>query len=65
MNAAIRAVTRAAISREIDALLVIGGNGSQSGASRLSEHGFLVVGVASTTGSDLCGTDVTIGLTPH
>lgn len=46
---------------EIDALVVIGGNGSQSGASRLFEHGLPVVGVASTIDNDLCGTDVTIG----
>ncbi len=46
----------------IDALVVIGGNGSQSGASALAENGFPVVGVASTIDNDLMGTDVTIGV---
>src|SRR5688500_3146914 len=48
--------------RQIDALVVIGGNGSQSGAYGLHEAGFPVVGVASTIDNDLCGTDVTIGV---
>ena len=47
---------------QIDALVVIGGNGSQSGAYGLHEAGFPVVGVASTIDNDLCGTDVTIGV---
>ncbi|MEI6213010.1 MAG: ATP-dependent 6-phosphofructokinase [Desulfuromonadales bacterium] len=49
--------------RGIDGLVVIGGNGSQTGAHALSQHGFPVVGVASTIDNDLCGTDVTIGVT--
>jgi 6-phosphofructokinase 1 len=48
--------------RDIDALIVIGGNGSQTGSARLSQEGFAVVGVASTIDNDLCGTDVTIGV---
>lgn len=48
--------------REIDALVVIGGNGSQSGAERLFCMGFPVVGVASTIDNDLLGSDVTIGV---
>ena len=48
--------------RGIDALVVIGGNGSQSGAFALHEAGFPVVGVASTIDNDLYGTDVTIGV---
>lgn len=48
--------------RAIDALVVIGGNGSQTGAHRLHTHGFPVVGVASTIDNDLCGSDVTIGV---
>jgi 6-phosphofructokinase 1 len=48
--------------RGIDALVVIGGNGSQSGAHALSSMGFPVVGVASTIDNDLCGSDVTIGV---
>jgi 6-phosphofructokinase 1 len=49
--------------RGIGALVVIGGNGSQSGAHTLSQTGFPVVGVASTIDNDLTGTDVSIGVT--
>src|SRR5688572_14648027 len=49
-------------ARQIDALVVIGGNGSQTGAYRLFQQGFPVVGVASTIDNDLLGTDVTIGV---
>lgn len=45
----------------IDALVVIGGDGSQRGAHRLCAAGFPVVGVASTIDNDLFGSDVTIG----
>ncbi len=48
-------------ARGIEALIVIGGNGSQSGSFALSEMGFPVVGVASTIDNDLEGTDITIG----
>ena len=47
----------------IDALVVIGGNGSQGGAQALSAQGLAVVGVASTIDNDLVGTDITIGAT--
>jgi 6-phosphofructokinase 1 len=46
----------------IEALVVIGGNGSQTGASLLADLGFPVVGVASTIDNDLAGSDVTIGV---
>lgn len=46
----------------IDALVVIGGNGSQTGNAALSGHGFPVVGVASTIDNDLFGSDLTIGV---
>jgi len=46
----------------IDALIVIGGNGSQTGASKLSELGFPVIGIASTIDNDLYGSDITIGV---
>jgi 6-phosphofructokinase 1 len=45
-----------------DALIVIGGNGSQTGAAALNALGFPVVGVASTIDNDLVGSDVTIGV---
>ena len=48
--------------RGIDALVVIGGNGSQSGAHSLHQLGFPVVGVASTIDNDLLGSDITIGV---
>ena len=47
--------------RSIDGLVVIGGNGSQTGSFMLSKLGFPVVGIASTIDNDLLGTDVTIG----
>jgi len=47
---------------DITGLVVIGGNGSQSGAHALSVMGFPVVGVASTIDNDLAGSDITIGV---
>lgn len=46
----------------IDALVVIGGNGSQTGSYLLHELGFPVVGIASTIDNDLAGTEMTIGV---
>lgn len=46
----------------VDGLVVIGGNGSQTGTFKLHEMGFPVVGVASTIDNDLVGTDITIGV---
>lgn len=46
----------------IDGLIVIGGNGSQTGAWKLHQQGFPVVGVASTIDNDLYGSDITIGV---
>ncbi len=48
--------------RKIDALIVIGGNGSQTASSLLAKEGFPVMGIASTIDNDLYGTDVTIGV---
>lgn len=45
-----------------DALVVIGGNGSQAGAHAVARLGFPVAGVASTIDNDLLGTDLTIGV---
>jgi 6-phosphofructokinase 1 len=45
----------------IDGVIVIGGNGSQTGANSLSKIGVPVIGVASTIDNDLFGTDITIG----
>jgi 6-phosphofructokinase 1 len=46
----------------IDALVVIGGNGSQTGNYELHRLGFPVVGIASTIDNDLSGSDITIGV---
>jgi 6-phosphofructokinase 1 len=46
----------------IDALIVIGGNGSQKGSHALSSMGFPVIGIASTIDNDLYGSDQTIGV---
>src|SRR5258708_25421675 len=45
----------------MDALVVIGGNGSQSGSASLARESFPVVGVPSTIDNDLYGNDVSIG----
>jgi 6-phosphofructokinase 1 len=47
---------------EIEALVVIGGDGSQTGAYLLSQTGFPVVGIASTIDNDLYGSEITIGV---
>ena len=46
----------------IDGIVVIGGNGSLSGAHALSQTGFPVIGVASTIDNDVNGADITIGV---
>lgn len=46
---------------DIDALVVIGGDGSFRGAAELSRRGVLVVGVPGTIDNDMAGTDCTIG----
>ncbi len=55
---ALRALNRQAV----EALVVIGGNGSQAGAHALSQMGFPVVGIASTIDNDLYGSEPTIGV---
>ena len=47
---------------DIDALIVIGGNGSQAGTYALHMHNYPVVGIASTIDNDLVGSDITIGV---
>ena len=49
-------------SHGIDALVVIGGDGSYMGAKLLTEeHGFPCVGIPGTIDNDVAGTDYTIG----
>lgn len=45
----------------IDALVVIGGDGSYRGAQKLTEHGFPTIGLPGTIDNDIPGTDATIG----
>ncbi len=47
--------------RGVEGVVVIGGNGSQTGSFKLSELGVHVVGIASTIDNDLLGTDISIG----
>ena len=54
--------TKATVRRlGLDALIVVGGDGSQSTALLLSEIGLPVVGVPKTIDNDLGATDVTFG----
>jgi 6-phosphofructokinase 1 len=46
---------------DIDALIVIGGDGSYQGAQAIHKHGIHVVGVPATIDNDIVGTDRTIG----
>jgi 6-phosphofructokinase 1 len=50
-------------AHQISALIVIGGNGSQTGAWELARRGAPIVGVASTIDNDLYGSEVSIGAT--
>jgi len=46
----------------INALVVIGGNGTQTGSHLLHQLKFPVVGIASTIDNDLYGSEITIGV---
>jgi 6-phosphofructokinase 1 len=58
-----RAAAAAVLARHgIEGLVVIGGDGSFRGASKLNEeHGLQVIGVPATIDNDIYGTDVSIG----
>ncbi len=45
----------------LDALVCIGGNGTQRTASQLSEAGLNIIGIPKTIDNDVWGTDVTFG----
>lgn len=47
--------------RNLDALIVIGGNGSYIGAKSLSKLGLSCIGLPGTIDNDIVGTDYTIG----
>ena len=46
----------------IDGLVIVGGNGSLTGALELCRLGFPVIGVPSTIDNDVNGTDISIGV---
>ena len=48
-------------NHNIDALIIIGGNGSFTGALRLSEIGIPCIGIPATIDNDVKGTDFSIG----
>ncbi len=45
----------------LDALVVIGGDGTMCGAANLIRRGLKIVGVPKTIDNDLCGTEITFG----
>lgn len=47
--------------REIEALIVIGGDGTYRGAMALSEMGLKCIGIPGTIDNDIAGTDYTLG----
>lgn len=47
--------------REIDALVVIGGDGSMAGAMALAKQGIPTITIPGTIDNDICGTEYTIG----
>ena len=48
-------------SKDIDGLIVIGGDGSFKGALALSEQGIFTMGIPATIDNDIAATDYTIG----
>lgn len=48
-------------SHGIEALVVVGGDGSYMGAKKLTEMGFPCIGLPGTIDNDIAGTDYTIG----
>jgi len=57
-----RQVLRNLNRASIDGLVVVGGNGSLTGALKLHEMGFPVVGIPATIDNDVNGTDISIGV---
>ncbi|MDE5285509.1 MAG: ATP-dependent 6-phosphofructokinase, partial [Buchnera aphidicola] len=47
--------------RKIDALIIIGGDGSYIGAQKLTQIGLPCIGIPGTIDNDVAGTDYTIG----
>ncbi len=57
-----REALRCLNKHSIEGLVVIGGNGSLTGALALHKHGFPVVGVPATIDNDVPGTSIAIGV---
>ena len=49
-------------ARDVTGLIVVGGNGTQTGVYKLSCLGFPTIGIASTIDNDLYGADITLGV---
>ena len=47
---------------QLDGVIIIGGNGSLTGANVLADYGVLTVGIPGTIDNDLYGTDMCIGV---
>ena len=58
----LREAMRALNEQGIDALVVIGGDGTMRGAHAVSAAGIKVVGIPATIENDVCGTDRSIGV---
>ena len=54
-------INRVMADAEMDALLVIGGEGTLAAANRLADEGIKIVGVPKTVDNDLSATDYTFG----
>ncbi len=57
-----REAIRVLNQHHVDGLIVIGGNGSLSGALALHEMGFPTVGIPGTIDNDIGGTDMAVGV---
>lgn len=60
-NTVISIVIKNMNKRKLDALVIIGGDGSYMGAKRLSDMGIPCIGLPGTIDNDVAGTDYTIG----
>jgi 6-phosphofructokinase 1 len=49
-------------NHSISDLIIIGGNGTQAGAHKLSNLGVPIIGIASTIDNDLYGTEISLGV---
>src|SRR5215212_10734962 len=57
-----QAAARSLEEAEVEGLVVIGGEGSLTGALKLSELGVKVVGIPATIDNDVWGTEIAIGV---